>query len=52
MDDNLPPIRWKLGRIHNVHRGDDGVVRVETLKTASGVLETPGGEDKPVTTSR
>ena len=41
VDDNLPPIRWKLGRIHTVHPGDDGVVRVVTLKTASGFLKRP-----------
>ncbi|XP_055597349.1 uncharacterized protein LOC129747262 [Uranotaenia lowii] len=35
-DDNSPPIHWKMGRIHEVHPGIDGVVRVVTLKTATG----------------
>lgn len=38
-DDNLPPIRWKMGRIEEIHPGGDGVVRVVTVKTATGVLE-------------
>lgn len=40
-DDNLPPMRWKLGRIVKVHPGDDGAVRVVTLKTATGSLMRP-----------
>ncbi|XP_055613769.1 uncharacterized protein LOC129760191 [Uranotaenia lowii] len=35
-DDNSPSIHWKMGRIHEVHPGLDGVVRVVTLKTATG----------------
>lgn len=40
-DDNLPPMRWKLGRVEQVHPGLDGVVRVVTLRTASGILKRP-----------
>lgn len=40
-DDNVPPIRWKMGRIVAVHPGDDNVVRVVTLKTATGELKRP-----------
>ncbi|XP_055633024.1 uncharacterized protein LOC129773443 [Toxorhynchites rutilus septentrionalis] len=40
-DDNLPPMRWKLGRIIEVHPGADGIVRVVTLKTANGNLKRP-----------
>ncbi|XP_062557605.1 uncharacterized protein LOC134222468 [Armigeres subalbatus] len=40
-DENLPPIRWKMGRIVAVHPGDDNVVRVVTLKTAAGELKRP-----------
>lgn len=36
-EDNMPPSRWKMGRIQEVHPGADGVVRVVTLKTASGL---------------
>ncbi|XP_058816864.1 uncharacterized protein LOC131680158 [Topomyia yanbarensis] len=37
-DDNQPPMRWKMGRIVQTHPGDDGTVRVVTLKTATGML--------------
>ncbi|XP_063931818.1 uncharacterized protein LOC135143809 [Zophobas morio] len=39
VEDNLPPLRWKLGRVVDVHPGQDGIVRVVTVKTAS-VSET------------
>ena len=35
-DNNLPPFKWRLGRISMVHPGFDDVVRVVTVKTASG----------------
>ena len=35
-DDNLPPLKWKLGRISHTHPGADGVVRSVTLKTLTG----------------
>jgi len=37
----LPPLKWKLGRILIVHPGEDGIVRVVTLKTADGTLKRP-----------
>lgn len=40
-EDNAPPIRWKMGRILAVHPGEDGVVRVVTVKTALGSLDRP-----------
>lgn len=40
-DDKLPPLRWKMGRILDVHPGSDNVVRVVTLKTANGLLTRP-----------
>ncbi|XP_065085126.1 uncharacterized protein LOC135707260 [Ochlerotatus camptorhynchus] len=40
-DDNLPPMRWKMGRIVAIHPGEDNVVRVVTLKTATGELKRP-----------
>ncbi|XP_075990240.1 uncharacterized protein LOC142985882 [Anticarsia gemmatalis] len=36
-DDNLPPLRWKLGRIIQVFPGADGICRVAELRTASGI---------------
>ncbi|KAK2579108.1 hypothetical protein KPH14_000886 [Odynerus spinipes] len=35
-EDNLPPLRWALGRIIALHPGDDGIIRVATVKTAAG----------------
>jgi len=40
-DERLPPFRWKLGRVTNIHPGPDGLVRVVTLKTADGVIQRP-----------
>lgn len=40
-DENVPPIRWKMGRIVAVHPGEDDVVRVVTVKTATGEFKRP-----------
>ncbi|XP_072377748.1 uncharacterized protein [Diabrotica undecimpunctata] len=37
--DNLPSIKWILGRIVDVHPGDDGVVRVVTIKTSQNTFK-------------
>lgn len=41
MDDNAAPLYWSLGRVEEVHPGDDGIVRVATVKTANGLLKRP-----------
>ncbi|XP_039303553.1 uncharacterized protein LOC120357421 [Solenopsis invicta] len=38
-DKNLPCNQWILGRISEVHPGDDGVVRAATIKTATGNIK-------------
>lgn len=38
---NVPPTVWKLGRIVSVHPGEDGVVRVATVRTRDGVYKRP-----------
>ncbi|XP_030753971.1 uncharacterized protein LOC115880817 [Sitophilus oryzae] len=38
-DDNLPPLKWKLGRITQLYNGSDGVARVASIRTASGVIK-------------
>lgn len=38
-EDNLPPLRWRLGRIALLHPGSDGVVRVVTVRTSSGEVK-------------
>ncbi|XP_066585411.1 uncharacterized protein [Prorops nasuta] len=40
-DDRYPPSKWPLGRIIDVHPGDDGLVRVATVKTESTILKRP-----------
>lgn len=41
VDENQPPMRWPTARIHELHPGKDGVVRVVTLQTATGLLTRP-----------
>ena len=40
-DDNLPPGKWVMGRVIQLHPGQDGLVRVVTLKTKSGHIKRP-----------
>lgn len=40
-EDNLPPRVWLMGRIIEVHPGQDGFVRVVTLQTKNGELKRP-----------
>nr|XP_033334293.1 uncharacterized protein LOC117225086 [Megalopta genalis] len=40
-EDNLPPLRWRLGRIKELHLGTDGGARVATAKTADGIFKRP-----------
>ncbi|XP_072398091.1 uncharacterized protein [Diabrotica undecimpunctata] len=37
-DDNLPPMKWKLGRIEDVIKGPDDVCRVAVIKTEQGLV--------------
>lgn len=38
-EDNLPPLKWRMGRILAVHPGKDGVSRVASIKTAQGTIQ-------------
>ncbi|XP_076660111.1 uncharacterized protein LOC143363399 [Halictus rubicundus] len=38
---NTPPSTWELGRIVACHPGDDGLVRVVSVKTAHGEFKRP-----------
>ncbi|XP_062557399.1 uncharacterized protein LOC134222271 [Armigeres subalbatus] len=35
-EDNLPPLKWLLGRVTQVHPGADGNIRVVTVRTRDG----------------
>lgn len=37
-DDNLPPLKWSIGRIINTYPGKDGISRVADIRTASGIV--------------
>jgi hypothetical protein len=40
-DDQLAPMKWPLGRIIDVQPGDDSLVRIATVKTATGEYKRP-----------
>ncbi|XP_055645124.1 uncharacterized protein LOC129780980 [Toxorhynchites rutilus septentrionalis] len=35
-DDNLPPLKWRHGRVSKIYHGDDGNIRVVDVRTAEG----------------
>ncbi|XP_074026866.1 uncharacterized protein [Leptinotarsa decemlineata] len=37
-EDNHPPQHWKLGRVVELHSGQDGVVRVLSIRTVNGIV--------------
>lgn len=39
LEDNLPPAKWAIGRVCEVHPGDDGRVRVVTLRTKGSIFK-------------
>ena len=38
-EDNLPPLRWLMGRIVETHPGDDDIVRVVSVRTKNGIYK-------------
>lgn len=40
-DERLPPLNWLMGRIVEIHPGNDGLVRVASVRTKNGVLKRP-----------
>ncbi|XP_055633517.1 uncharacterized protein LOC129773882 [Toxorhynchites rutilus septentrionalis] len=38
-DDHLPVARWPMGIVTQIHPGDDGVVRVAVVRTATGIYK-------------
>lgn len=39
--ENSPPLQWPLGIIENIHTASDGVVRVVTVRTKTGLYVRP-----------
>jgi len=37
-DERLPPARWPLARVVDLHPGIDGLVRVASVRTATGTI--------------
>jgi hypothetical protein len=40
-NERLPPLKWKLARVIDLHPDPDGITRVVTLRTAEGTLQRP-----------
>ena len=40
-DETLPPMKWKLGRVIQLHPGHDECVRVVTVRTGTGEFKRP-----------
>ena len=40
-EDNMTPSKWPLGRVVSVYTGQDGLVRVVSVKTATGTYRRP-----------
>jgi len=40
-EDNLPPLVWKKAVIIDMNSGRDGLVRVVTIRTATGTFRRP-----------
>ncbi|XP_078038714.1 uncharacterized protein LOC144470972 [Augochlora pura] len=40
-EDNLPPMKWALGRILKLHTGKDGIAKVVVLRMAYGTYKRP-----------
>ena len=40
-EDGLVPAKWPLGKIAGIHPGKDNIVRVVTVKTATGTYKRP-----------
>ncbi|XP_033222557.1 uncharacterized protein LOC117176426 [Belonocnema kinseyi] len=40
-DDDLPPLKWQLGRITECHPGQDGTIQVVSIQMGHSVLKRP-----------
>lgn len=37
-EDNLPPTKWRIGRVIELFSGSDDIVRVADVKTSNGIV--------------
>lgn len=51
-EDNLPPGKWALARVTQLHPGSDGHVRVATLKTQTKTMKRPVTKLAPLPTNK
>jgi hypothetical protein len=47
-DKDLPRIKWKLGKIEQVHKGQDNLTRSASLRTTSGLSNRAIGKLYPL----
>lgn len=40
-EDGLPPLKWRIGRVLQIHPGADNIVRAVTIKTSTGTYKRP-----------
>ena len=40
-EDNQPPIKWRLGRVMELHPGRDNVARVVSVRTSDSTIKRP-----------
>lgn len=38
-DENMPPLKWRLGRVIRTFPGKDGLARIADIRTANGVIQ-------------
>lgn len=50
-EDNLPPFKWRLGRIINLFPGNDGVSRVAEIRTSTGIIKRASSKICPLPVS-
>ena len=49
-EDNMVATKWPIAKIVEVHAGQDGIVRVVTLKTPTGIYTRPVAKTAPLLT--
>ncbi|UYV62590.1 hypothetical protein LAZ67_2001238 [Cordylochernes scorpioides] len=40
-EEHVPPAKWMMGRVAEIHPGRDGLVRVGSIRTKAGILKRP-----------